>query len=187
MLGSDLIGFQCSDYLLNFLDCCERGLRTRVDRQLGLVDHGAGGQTGLGRQVGYLTRDRDKSYAKCGTITFNQQGSCAIPAPGCPLLRVRAAGQGGPAFPAPRPARRAGPANTAILSFTEPHQVVLSVDTLDFTKGLQHRVAAWERLLDRYHIHRGAATLVQARHVTLAAGGVLVCPDSSADCAVVRV
>ena len=40
-------------------------------------------------------------------------------------------------------------------------QVILSVDTLDFTKGLIHRVNAFERLLDKYHIHRGAVVLVQ--------------------------
>ena len=38
MLGSDLIAFQSSDYALNFLDCCERGLGTRVDRRLMVVD-----------------------------------------------------------------------------------------------------------------------------------------------------
>ena len=29
ILGSDLAAFQSEDYLLNFLDCCERGLGTR--------------------------------------------------------------------------------------------------------------------------------------------------------------
>ena len=33
-------------------------------------------------------------------------------------------------------------------------QVVVSVDTLDYTKGLNHRIAAFERLLEEYHIHR---------------------------------
>jgi len=133
MLGSDLIGFQCSDYLLNFLDCCERGLRTRVDRQLGLVDHGAGGQTGLGRQV-----------------------------------RVRSLPLGVPYSEFGRLAREAPPSQ---LPVPPAAQVVLSVDTLDFTKGLQHRVAAWERLLDRYHIHRGAATLVQVCLPSRSPGG----------------
>ena len=44
ILGSDLIGFQCKDFALNFVDCCERGLATRVDRQLMVVEHGAGGR-----------------------------------------------------------------------------------------------------------------------------------------------
>jgi len=43
-----------------------------------------------------------------------------------------------------------------------PHcQTVLSVDTLDFTKGLPQRVAAFERLLDKYHMHKGKVILVQ--------------------------
>ena len=44
ILGSDLVGFQCDDYALNFIDCCERGLGTRVDRKALLVDHDAGGR-----------------------------------------------------------------------------------------------------------------------------------------------
>ena len=28
------------------------------------------------------------------------------------------------------------------------------MDTLDYTKGLNHRIAAFERLLEEYHIHR---------------------------------
>ena len=171
MLGSDLIGFQCSDYLLNFLDCCERGLRTRVDRQLGLVDHGAGGQTGLGRQVGY----HGPGQELCKMWHHNLKPTRFV-CGHCPWVSPTPSSGGWPGRPRrhsspSRPPLRFSPVTTAMLSFTEPHQVVLSVDTLDFTKGLQHRVAAWERLLDRYHIHRGAATLVQARHVTLAAGG----------------
>ena len=37
----------------------------------------------------------------------------------------------------------------------------MSIDTLDFTKGLIHRVNAFERLLDKYHIHKGAVVLIQ--------------------------
>ena len=44
MLGSDLVGFQCSDFALNFIECCERGLGTRVDRRQMMVEHGAGGR-----------------------------------------------------------------------------------------------------------------------------------------------
>ena len=39
--------------------------------------------------------------------------------------------------------------------------MVLSVDTLDYTKGLLYRISAFERLLEKYHIHRGKVTLVQ--------------------------
>ena len=37
--------FQCEDYCLNFIECCARGLGTRVDRSTLLVEHGAGGGT----------------------------------------------------------------------------------------------------------------------------------------------
>ena len=37
--------FQCEDYCLNFIECCARGLGTRVDRSTMLVEHGAGGGT----------------------------------------------------------------------------------------------------------------------------------------------
>ena len=33
-------------------------------------------------------------------------------------------------------------------------QVVISVDTLDYTKGLNHRIAAFQRLLEEYECHR---------------------------------
>ena len=54
MLGSDLVAFQSKEYLLNFLDCCERGLGTRVDRTQGLVEQGAAPRArtaGAGRGV----------------------------------------------------------------------------------------------------------------------------------------
>ena len=43
----------------------------------------------------------------------------------------------------------------------EEAQIVLSIDTLDFTKGLLQRVAAVERLLETYHMHRGKVVFVQ--------------------------
>ena len=36
--------FQCEDYCLNFIECCARGLGTRVDRSTMLVEHDAGGR-----------------------------------------------------------------------------------------------------------------------------------------------
>ena len=35
------------------------------------------------------------------------------------------------------------------------------MDTLDYTKGLLHRISAFEKLLERYHVHRGKVSLVQ--------------------------
>ena len=40
-------------------------------------------------------------------------------------------------------------------------QVVISVDTLDYTKGLHHRIAAFQRLLEDYEIHRHKVVLYQ--------------------------
>ena len=41
LLGCDLIGFHCPGYVSNFLDCVERLLGARVDRQRGEVEHGS--------------------------------------------------------------------------------------------------------------------------------------------------
>jgi len=118
ILGSDFVAFQCEDYLLNFLDCCERGLGTRVDRKMKIVEHDAGGRN----------------------------------------VRLRALPIGAPfqrfvdlATEAPL----AGP------PFQPQLKVVLCVDTVDFTKGLTNRLNAFDRLLEKYHIHREQVVLVQ--------------------------
>ena len=111
MLGSHLIGFQSTDYALNFLDCCERGLGTRVDRRTMMVEHGPGGRK----------------------------------------VKVRALPLG---IPFERFVNLAEAAPRVSLPGGRDTQVVVSVDTLDYTKGLTHRIAAFQRLLDKYHIHR---------------------------------
>ena len=118
ILGSDLIGFQCQDFALNFIDCCERGLGTRVDRRAMVVEHGAGG-----RQVRVVS-------CPLG-VPFERFGNLAESAPPMKIDKPKEA------------------------------QVVLSVDTLDYTKGLLHRISAFEKLLEKYHIHRGKVSLVQ--------------------------
>jgi len=40
MLACDLIGFHVRGYVQNFMDCVERSLGARVDRELGLVEYG---------------------------------------------------------------------------------------------------------------------------------------------------
>ncbi|XP_055380660.1 uncharacterized protein LOC129611506 [Condylostylus longicornis] len=40
MLGCDMVGFHIQDYCLNFIDCCQRNLGCRVDRNNLLVEHG---------------------------------------------------------------------------------------------------------------------------------------------------
>ena len=39
MLGCDLVGFHIEDYCLNFLDCCQRVLGCRTDKNKMLVEH----------------------------------------------------------------------------------------------------------------------------------------------------
>jgi len=39
ILGCDSIGFHLEDYCLNFIDCCQRNLGCRVDRERMLVEH----------------------------------------------------------------------------------------------------------------------------------------------------
>jgi len=118
ILSSDLVGFQCDDYALNFIDCCERGLGTRVDRKKLLVDHDAGGRS----------------------------------------VKVRALPLGIPFDSFVELAKEAPPAR---LDVPKDALVILSIDTLDFTKGLIHRVNAFERLLEKYHIHKGAVVFIQ--------------------------
>lgn len=40
MLGCDMVGFHIQDYCVNFVDCCQRNLGCRVDRNNLLVEHG---------------------------------------------------------------------------------------------------------------------------------------------------
>jgi trehalose 6-phosphate synthase/phosphatase len=40
LLACDLVGFHCAGYAANFLDCVERLLGARVDREAGQVEHG---------------------------------------------------------------------------------------------------------------------------------------------------
>ena len=125
ILGSDLIGFQSSDYALNFLDCCERGLGTRVERRLMMVEHGAGGRLDQ-------TQWSDSDFS-------------------CRKVKVRSLPLG---IPFERFGSLAERAEGGEICVERDTQVVVSVDTLDYTKGLTHRIAAFERLLDKYHIHQ---------------------------------
>ncbi|XP_023330996.1 alpha,alpha-trehalose-phosphate synthase [UDP-forming] [Eurytemora carolleeae] len=117
ILGSDLVSFQCEDYLLNFIDCCERGLGTRVDRGLRIVEHDAGG-----RNVKIRSMPLGVPFARFETM--------AASAPKSSLIRDDVA-------------------------------TILGIDSVDFTKGLNHKLKAFEKLLEKYHIHRGAVSLVQ--------------------------
>lgn len=118
ILGSDLVGFQCEDYCLNFIECCARGLKTRVDRNAKLVEHDAGGRT----------------------------------------VKVRALPV---SIPFDRFVSMAETAEKSKLNVQPGTKIILSVDTVDYTKGLVYRLNAFERLLDKYHVHQGNVVMVQ--------------------------
>lgn len=103
-MGCDLVGFHVEDYCLNFLDCCQRGLGSRVDRRAMLAEHG-------GRTV----RIRPLPIG----IPYSRFEMMANEAPEASI----------------------GQSNL---------QVILGVDRLDYTKGLTHRLVAFERLLEEY-------------------------------------
>nr|ALE32750.1 trehalose-6-phosphate synthase 2 [Blattella germanica] len=113
MMGNDVIGFHIEDYCINFIDCCQRLLRCRVDRKNLLVEHG-------GRTV----RVR------------------ALPI-GVPYDRFVQLAEAAPK-----------------VMFTN-QKIVLGVDRLDYTKGLVHRLKAFQRLLVKYPEHKEAVTMLQ--------------------------
>ncbi|PSN33121.1 hypothetical protein C0J52_15546 [Blattella germanica] len=115
MDGNDVIGFHIEDYCINFIDCCQRLLRCRVDRKNLLVEHG-------GRTV-----------------------------------RVRALPIG---VPYDRFVQLAEAAPKVLVMFTN-QKIVLGVDRLDYTKGLVHRLKAFQRLLVKYPEHKEAVTMLQ--------------------------
>lgn len=114
MLGCDMVGFHIQDYCLNFVDCCQRNLGCRVDRNNLLVEHG-------GRTV----RVRPLPIG----IPFERFASLAKNAP-------------------------------KVLKTTK-QQIILGVDRLDYTKGLVHRLKAFEALLEKYPQHKEKVSLLQ--------------------------
>ncbi|XP_067623488.1 uncharacterized protein Tps1 isoform X2 [Eurosta solidaginis] len=114
MLGCDMVGFHIQDYCLNFVDCCQRMLGCRVDRNNLLVEHG-------GRTV-----------------------------------RIRPLPIGIPFDRFVTLAKTAG----KVLK-TNKQQIILGVDRLDYTKGLVHRLMAFEALLEKYPQHKEKVSLLQ--------------------------
>ncbi|KAH8339391.1 hypothetical protein KR074_004033 [Drosophila pseudoananassae] len=114
MLGCDLVGFHIQDYCLNFVDCCQRNLGCRVDRNNLLVEHG-------GRTV----RIRPLPIG----IPYERFVNLAQTAP--KVLK------------------------------TSKMQIILGVDRLDYTKGLVHRLMAFEALLLKYPQHKEKVSLLQ--------------------------
>jgi trehalose 6-phosphate synthase/phosphatase len=63
LLACDGIGFQTDGYVRNFIDCAERTLRARVDRETGRVEHAGGITTVWEHPIG-IDRDYFESLAR---------------------------------------------------------------------------------------------------------------------------
>ncbi|XP_018007795.1 alpha,alpha-trehalose-phosphate synthase [UDP-forming] [Hyalella azteca] len=104
ILGADSIGFHLEDYCFNFLDCCQRRLGCRTDRQKMLIKHNA------------------------RLVTVH-------PLPiSIPYERFQSLAQVAP----------------AVVKNNPEEQILLGVDRLDYTKGLVHRIKAFERFLEKH-------------------------------------
>ncbi|MCL4116847.1 UNVERIFIED_CONTAM: hypothetical protein GTU68_064901, partial [Idotea baltica] len=115
ILGCDSIGFHIEDYCLNFIDCCQRRLGCRVDREYMLVEH------------------------NLRTVSVN-------PLPiSIPYERFMKLAENAP----------------VVVKNRAKEQLLLGIDRLDYTKGLVHRIRAFERLLERYPEHRNHVTFLQ--------------------------
>ncbi|KAK4294988.1 hypothetical protein Pmani_032423 [Petrolisthes manimaculis] len=104
ILGCDSIGFHVEDYCLNFIDCCQRRLGCRVDRQQMLVEHNS------------------------RTVSIN-------PLPiSIPYNRFQELAE----------------AAEQVVKNNPHEQMLLGVDRLDYTKGLVHKIKAYETLLKKH-------------------------------------
>ncbi|XP_011206998.1 uncharacterized protein LOC105228748 [Bactrocera dorsalis] len=114
MLGCDMVGFHIQDYCLNFVDCCQRNLGCRVDRNNLLVEQGE-------RTVRVRPLPIGIPYDRFVTL-----------------------------------AKTAGK-----LLKSDKQKIILGVDRLDYTKGLVHRLMAFETLLEKYPQHKEKVSLLQ--------------------------
>uniref|UniRef100_A0A0K8U9E5 Alpha,alpha-trehalose-phosphate synthase [UDP-forming] n=5 Tax=Bactrocera latifrons TaxID=174628 RepID=A0A0K8U9E5_BACLA len=114
MLGCDMVGFHIQDYCLNFVDCCQRNLGCRVDRNNLLVEQGE-------RTVRIRPLPIGIPYDRFVTL-----------------------------------AKTAGK-----LLKSDKQKIILGVDRLDYTKGLVHRLMAFETLLEKYPQHKEKVSLLQ--------------------------
>ncbi|CAL4094394.1 unnamed protein product [Meganyctiphanes norvegica] len=115
ILGCDSIGFHIEDYCLNFIDCCQRRLGCRVDREQMLVEHNS-------FTVGV--------HPLPISIPYERFCQMAMAAP-------------------------------QVVKNNEKMQIILGVDRLDYTKGLTHRIKAFEHLLEKYPEHKENVTFLQ--------------------------
>ncbi|CAH1407753.1 unnamed protein product [Nezara viridula] len=114
LLGNDMIGFHTKDYCMNFIECCRRGLKCRVDTENLLVEHGA-------RTIKVCPLPIGVPYERFQELARN--ASNVIKEPGIKLI--------------------------------------LGVDRLDYTKGIQNRLLGFQRLLEKKPDLIGKVTLLQ--------------------------
>lgn len=123
MLGASILGFQTQSDCNSFVDCADRFLEARIDREQGSV-------------VRYGKSTLVRPYP----ISLDWPCQWASHAP--PVEQCRAA-----VF------RELGLQPDALLG--------VAVDRLDYTKGVEERLLAVERLLERFPIFSGRFTFVQ--------------------------
>ncbi|KAF2364432.1 HAD-superfamily hydrolase subfamily IIB [Trinorchestia longiramus] len=115
ILGADSIGFHLEDYCFNFIDCCQRRLGCRTDRERMLIEHNA------------------------RTVSVH-------PLPiSIPYERFQSLAQIAP----------------AVVKNNPEEQILLGVDRLDYTKGLVHRIKAFERFLEKHPEQIEKVVLIQ--------------------------
>ena len=146
--------FQCEDYCLNFIECCARGLGTRVDRTTMLVEHGAGGRCVKIRCLPI-------------SLTFGRYFSIAEASPPSKIPNISPNTKGEKYCMWHIVCKT----NSISIFFTfinwyfyslflHLNLVILSVDNVDYTKGLNYRLNAFERFLEKYPVHQGKVVLV---------------------------
>lgn len=115
ILGCDSIGFHLEDYCMNFINCCQRRLGCRVDRERMLIEHNS-------RTVSVHPLPISIPYER-----FTQLAEVA----------------------------------PSVVKNNPDEQILLGVDRLDYTKGLVHRIKAFERLLEKHPEHIEKVVLLQ--------------------------
>lgn len=123
MLGASIIGFHTQQHCNNFLECVDRFLEARIDRERMSVVLG-------GRET--LIRAYPISIE-----WPNQWAAAAQPIPDCRRSVLAELGLGADGL------------------------IGVGVDRLDYTKGIEERLLAVERALERYPHLRGRFTFVQ--------------------------
>lgn len=135
LLACDLVAFHLPRYVHNFLDCAARELPVAIDRVRGTVTY-----------RGHTTYVRSQPLG----IDFTAWQEWARLSPTSPVL----------AGTVPTPPPPAGTDDATPFNPTRP-QIALSVDRLDYAKGILERLHAFRLLLERSPGWRERVVLVQ--------------------------